>query len=109
MIGRFLSTMLALLIAGLPFVASAAPLPGSAYPFVASSSISVDLDSHPKRAAATPAVLFVHWLRDAATTNMTEFAPEALVLAPSRRRDLDDQRDVVGTELVRQASRLTQQ
>jgi dienelactone hydrolase len=105
---RFLSATLALIIAGVPLAASAAPLPANAFPFVASGSIVVDLDqpvplvpgvrgtdtrihvgssvvhgrfTEPEAGGRHPAVLFVHWLGDPATTNMTEFAPEALALA----------------------------
>jgi len=108
MIARFLTAAPALLFAFLPLAVTAAPLPASGYPFVAASSITVDLDqpvpivpgiraadarihvgstivrarfTEPEMGSRHPAVLFVHWLGDASTTNMTEFAPEALALA----------------------------
>ena len=108
MITRLVAATLALLVASLPLAGSAALLPASAFPFVAASSIVVDLDppiplapgirgvdarihvgpaivhgrfTEPEAGGRHPAVLFVHWLGDAATTNMTEFAPEALALA----------------------------
>ena len=88
--------------------ASAAPtLAASAFPFVPSSAVTVDADApialfpgvhgidvrihvgkdvvrgrfvEPDSGARHPGVLFVHWLGDPKTTNMTEFATEALAL-----------------------------
>jgi hypothetical protein len=83
-------------------------LPAASFPFVPSGSVHVDLDPpipvapgvravdvrihagadiirgrfvEPENSSPHPGVLFVHWLGDPKTTNMTEFVPEAQALA----------------------------
>lgn len=85
-----------------------ATLPASSFPFVPSAAVHVDLDPpipvapgvravdvrihagkdvirgrfvEPENGSPHPGVLFVHWLGDPKTTNMTEFVPEAQALA----------------------------
>jgi dienelactone hydrolase len=98
-----------LLGAGPAYAAGVAPLPPAAFPFVPAASISVERESVselvggvrledvrigigdvrvrgrfvvPAPPGPHPGVLFVHWLGDdVATTNLSEFAPEASRLA----------------------------
>lgn len=83
-------------------------LPAASFPLVPSGSVRVDLDPpipvapgvraidvrihagsdvirgrfvEPENGSLHPGVLFVHWLGDPKTTNMTEFVPEAQALA----------------------------
>jgi predicted esterase len=92
---------------GAPALA-AGTLPASAFPFVAPNTVTVDVEAPVALAPGIhsvdarihvgkdvvrgrfvesdggrlhPGVLFVHWLGDPKTTNLTEFLPEALALA----------------------------
>jgi dienelactone hydrolase len=94
--------------AAAPVAATVPILPAASFPFVPSASVHVDLDPpiplspgvraidvrihagndviggrfvEPEGGASHPGVLFVHWLGDPKTTNMTEFVPEAQALA----------------------------
>jgi dienelactone hydrolase len=105
---RFLFSALAMLLGAIPVApAGAATLPESAFGFVPSNAVTVDADApialmpgihgvdvrihvgkdvvrgrfvEPDAGERHPGVLFVHWLGDPKTTNMTEFATEAIAL-----------------------------